>query len=159
MKLYFLRHGLAEDRLTWQREDSLRPLTAAGVKTMGKEAELIASLGLDPAIILTSPYTRCYQTAEIIAQRLGQVGKLVCDHRLAPGFGPGELQEILAEYSKAGAILLVGHEPDISETVSFITGGSRIVFKKGGLARIDLHSFSELMGVLVWLIPPRLLAK
>jgi phosphohistidine phosphatase len=159
MKLYFLRHGLAEDRLTWNKDDALRPLTAAGEKAMGREADLIASLELDFSVILTSPYTRCQQTAEIVARRLDRLNQVVPDRRLSPGFGPQELKEILAAYSQAKAILLVGHEPDFSETISSITGGSRIVFKKGGLARVDLDNPTDLNGVLVWLIPPRLLAK
>ncbi len=159
MKLYFLRHGLAEDRLTWKTDDALRPLTAEGGKAMAKEADLIASLDLGISVILTSPYMRCRQTAEIVARRLGLLDKVEPDQRLAPGFGSQELQEILAAHSQTKAILLVGHEPDFSETVSSITGGSQIVFKKGGLARVDLGNPPDLDGVLVWLIPPRLLAK
>jgi phosphohistidine phosphatase len=52
--------------------------------------------------------------------------------------------------------MLVGHEPDFSETIRALIGGGRVVCKKGGLARVDLLSdAATLSGQLVWLIPPK----
>jgi phosphohistidine phosphatase len=55
--------------------------------------------------------------------------------------------------------MLVGHEPDFSETISQVTGGSRVVVKKGGLACVQLDDPASLRGTLVWLIPPKFLAR
>jgi hypothetical protein len=42
----------------------------------------------------------------------------------------------------------------MSDTVGELTGG-QVVMKKGGLARVDIHSRAPLRGALVWLIAPR----
>jgi len=157
MRVYFLRHGQAVARGEWNGEDSTRPLTEAGAEILGREAEAMKRLGLGLDVIITSPYVRAVQTAEIVAERLEMRGRLMRDDRLAPGFGARRLVEILRENEMAGALLLVGHEPDFSETIGDLTGG-RVACKKGGLARVDLPDHAARRGVLAWLIPPGVLA-
>jgi phosphohistidine phosphatase len=159
MILYFLRHGLAGDRETWVGDDALRPLTKKGENSLAAIADTLFELGLGIDLILTSPYVRAYQTAMIVAKRLQKMDVLVQDNRLAPGFGLTELTETLKDYKDAKAILLVGHEPDFSETVSVLIGGGRLVFKKAGLARVDLSSQTPPKGELIWLLPPKVLEK
>jgi len=158
MILYFLRHGQAGDRAEWKEDDTLRPLTKRGEESIVREAETIVQLDLRLEVIITSPLTRARQTAELVAKPLLLGDKLVEDARLAPGFGTKQLGEILGDYPKAGAVLLVGHEPDFSNTISALTGGSRLGLKKGGLVRVDLLPDQDpLAGELVWLIPPKVL--
>jgi phosphohistidine phosphatase len=154
MILYFLRHGIAEERETWTTDDALRPLTKKGENKLGDLADLLLKLEFQPDLIVTSPYRRAEQTAELIARRLGAMDRLVEDRRLEPGFGPAELAEIVRDNPGLNSMLLVGHEPDFSETVSNLIGGGRLVFKKAGLARVDLYSQLPLRGELVWFIPP-----
>jgi len=52
-------------------------------------------------------------------------------------------------------VMLVGHEPSFSEVIGAITGGSLVVCKKGSLARVDLTDRDRLLGLLVWLLPPK----
>jgi phosphohistidine phosphatase SixA len=85
--------------------------------------------------------------------------ELVQDVRLSPGFDAAFLEEILRERRDSKAILFVGHEPDFSQVVSALIGGGHLLFKKAGLARVDLLRQSPLEGVLVWFFPPRLLVK
>jgi phosphohistidine phosphatase len=158
MKLYFLRHGLAGDSREWKGDDFARPLTEEGIAKMKRTAETCAKMELDPQLILTSPLIRAYQTAEIIAKRLKLQDKLVEDERLGSQFGIKFLAEILAGHSKADSLMLVGHEPGMSETVSQLIGGGRIDFKKGALACVQLDDAKSLRGALVWLIPPKVLA-
>ena len=80
MKLLFLRHGLA-DRSAWSGSDYERPLTPRGKERMRAEAETIASLDLGLDAILTSPLTRASQTAEIVADQLGLLDRLIEDDR------------------------------------------------------------------------------
>ena len=155
--IYFLRHGLA-DRSEWSGDDYQRPLTAGGVAQMTREAKTIAHLKLGVDLILTSPLARAQQTADIVAGALDMRDRLVADRRLAPGFGAGALQEMMREYPGHGTFMVVGHEPDFSETISALIGGGRIVCKKGGLARVDLPADDSPNGELVWLVPPGILA-
>ena len=157
MKLYFLRHGLAGDSREWKGDDFARPLTEEGIAKMRRTADTCAKMELDLQLILTSPLIRAYETAEIIARQLKMLDKLVRDERLGVRFGTKFLAEILAEHSNAASLMLVGHEPGMSETVSQLIGGGRINFKKGTLAYVQLDDAKSLRGELVWLIPPKLL--
>ncbi len=159
MKLYFLRHGLAWDREEWKGTDDQRPLTEEGKKRMERVAATLAGLDLELKGILTSPLVRAHQTASIVASALRLKDKLVVDNRLGPGFGKDSLAAILKDHEASEELMLVGHEPGMSETVSALIGGGRIVCKKGGLACVNLADPSSLKGNLLWLIPPRILAS
>jgi phosphohistidine phosphatase len=154
MFLYFLRHGVAEERETWSADDALRPLTKKGESKLNDLADLLKKIDFQTDLIVTSTYRRAEQTAEIIARRLESLDRLVEDRRLEPGFGPAELTEIVRDHPGVQSMLLVGHEPDFSETVSNLIGGGRLVFKKGGLAKVEVFSQLPLRGELAWLIAP-----
>jgi len=157
--LFFLRHGQAGSRGDWHGDDTQRPLTAEGKKRMAQEAAGIRALGLSLDLIISSPLVRAYQTAQIVAKAQGTGIGLVRDARLQPGFGPTHLAAILEEHGRAQGLMLVGHEPDFSETIGHVTGGSRVVMKKGGLACVQLDDPASLQGTLVWLIPPKVLER
>lgn len=159
MKLYFLRHGLAWDRQDWEADDSERPLTGEGRRRMEQIAATIAGLALELDSILTSPLVRAVQTASIVAAALHAKDKLVVNDRLGPGFGSGPLAAILRDHAGSKSFMLVGHEPGMSETISALIGGGRIVCKKGGLACVRLIEAPSLQGELLWLIPPRFMAQ
>ena len=155
MQLYFLRHGLA-DWPDWDpAQDHLRPLTKDGLKKMKAEAKALARLGLQFDAILSSPYTRAVQTADIVAEQLGL--EVVEDERLAPGFNLERLNEIVTRYPTAQVLLLVGHEPTFSSTITTLIGGGRLTLKKGALARVEITSFEPLSGELLWLLQPKTL--
>lgn len=157
MKLYFLRHGLAGERSEWKEDDAKRPLTEEGKEKIQGVAATIAKWDLDLDMIITSPYVRSFQTAEIVAHKLRLLDKLAEDDRVAYGFDADKLAKILAAYPKANALMFVGHEPDFSETISRLIGGGHIVMKKGGLACIDLPDPKTMQGELLWLVPPKLM--
>ena len=159
MILYFLRHGVAGSREEWKGDDALRPLTKKGMKNMVSQAKTIDEMDLKLDLIITSPLARAFQTADIVADELDMGEKLVQDERLGPGFSSDDLVEVLQSYPEASNILLVGHEPDFSQTISALIGGSRLVVKKGGLARVDVINADPLQGELVWLLPPRAMIR
>src|SRR5512143_4204465 len=138
MILYFLRHGQAGSREEWKGDDALRPLTKKGMKNMVSQAKWMKEMALDLDLIVTSPLARAFQTADIGADELKIGEKLMQDDRLSPGFNIDDLAQVLQNYPNANNIMLVGHEPDFSQTVSALIGGCRLVVKKGGLARIDV---------------------
>jgi phosphohistidine phosphatase len=157
LSLYFLRHGQAGNRTEWHGDDSKRPLTVDGTHRMGREAAALKRLKLSLDLVISSPLVRAYQTAEIVARALGAPTKLITDERVGLGFGPEQLAAIVAEHRKAKRVMLVGHEPDFSETISQVTGGGRLMMKKGALAYVEIEDPASLEGVLVWLIPPKAL--
>lgn len=165
MQLYFLRHAQAEQRETWKGDDFDRPLTQKGKDRLARSAAKFSDLGVKPDAIITSPLKRAYSTARIAADQMDLASSLYKDDRLSPGFNLEKLAGILADHPNAQSVMLVGHEPDFSETIQALTGG-RVVCKKGGLARVDLYpgasvadgEGSSLRGELLWLIPPKILA-
>jgi phosphohistidine phosphatase len=155
MKLYFLRHGIA-DWPDWDpARDHERPLTKDGMKKMKEQAKALADLDVKIDAVLSSPYTRAYQTADIVAGKMGLEVKT--EPRLAPGFNVDKLAEIVAAFADDQALLLVGHEPTFSMVIAELSGGGRVQMKKGALARVDVNR--ELQGELVWLLQPKILTR
>jgi phosphohistidine phosphatase len=153
MDLYFLRHGEA-DWPDWQKSDDERPLTKRGKKEMHEVAKFLKRVKARPDLIVTSPLPRASQTAEIAAEHL----KVKCckDKLLAPGFGRQELERVLKKYPEE-SVMVVGHEPDFSQTISQLTGAS-IKFSKAGIALVELDR-SWQNGRLLWLFPPKIAKK
>ena len=157
MRCYFLRHGIAADREEWRGPDADRPLTDDGRKRMIREAKTMAALELGLDVIVTSPLVRAKQTAAIVAAKLDLRDRLVEDGDAGLDFDRGRLARILKKHPSADAVMLVGHEPSMSETLGDLIGGARIDFKKGSLACVDLDEPSSLHGVLLWVLPPKVL--
>jgi phosphohistidine phosphatase len=152
MKLYFLRHGVAFEREDWNGEnDELRPLTKAGKKAMKREAKRMAKWEMSFDTIVTSPLVRAYDTAKITAKAL-EIDFTV-NNLLKPGFNKNSIEPLLAQYSHAEHLVLVGHEPDFSSVIAELTGGD-VVMKKGGLACVELTNKDSWHGQLVWLLTP-----
>jgi phosphohistidine phosphatase len=155
MRLYLFRHGPAGSRAEWEGPDGERPLTPEGRTVVERMCRTMAKAGITVDAVLTSPLVRARQTAEIAAQALDVPNRLVDDDRLVHGFDREGLATILADWPRAEALMLVGHEPDFSSTVAELTGGA-VVIKKAGLVRVDLDE-TTLRGELVWLVAPRIL--
>jgi phosphohistidine phosphatase len=153
MEIYFLRHGEA-DWPNWKKSDDERPLTKRGKKEMGEVGAFLKRAKVRPDLIVTSPLPRAAQTAEIAAKHL----KVKCreDKLLAPGFSKNELERLLKKYP-AESLMLVGHEPDFTETIFALTRGS-LKLSKAGIALVDLDR-SWRNGRLLWLVPPKLMRK
>jgi phosphohistidine phosphatase len=158
MELYFLRHGEAGKKDEWDGDDAERPLSKDGIARMKQEASAIAGLDLGLELIVTSPLVRARQTADIVARELHLRESLVIDDRLAPGFGRDALVQVLKKHAGRTSLMLVGHDPDFSETIAACIGGGRVECKKGGFARVDIDDPASLRGTLIWLVPPRVLA-
>ncbi len=157
MKCYFLRHGIAVEPQSWSGTDFNRPLTREGRERLEREAKAIEGLQLDLECIVTSPLLRAKQTAEIVAQRLALRRKIVEDPRLAGGFNLERLAAILSAQPGDAGILLVGHEPSMSLTIGRAIGGGSLELKKAALAGVEIEDRASGSGVLLCLIPPKVL--
>ena len=154
MRIYFLRHGEA-DWPDWQGPDDERPLTKKGKKELKRVAEFLAGHEIEPDIILSSPLPRAAQTAEIVADELDL--EVTSEPALAPGFDSTQLAELLKQ-AAGQDVMLVGHEPGLSEAVSTLTG-AQIKLSKAGLVRVDLDDPNQLHGQLIWLLSPKLMKE
>lgn len=116
---------------------------------------------LDPAIdlVLTSPLVRARHTAEILMAGLSPTPALEVLDTLAPGHTPADVAGVLESHASRRAVALVGHEPDLGVLGGWLIGSHEpLVFKKGGIARIDVPAFPPGRdGQLVWLATPKML--
>ena len=161
MELYILRHGIAVERGTpGYKKDSDRPLTPEGEDKMRQIADAMRGMDLKFDLILSSPFARAEQTANIVAGELDE--EVTFTKYLEPG---GNALELIGEINdeKPQRVLLVGHEPDLSSFISvLITGGSEatIDLKKGGLCKLttDKLVFGQ-CATLNWLLTPKQLRQ
>ena len=145
-----LRHGKA-DWPDWDKSDDERPLTKEGKREMRRIAQFLREMNVAPALILSSPLPRAFQTAEIAAGELGI--QLQEEATLRPGFTAAKARALLKRHDGA-VLMLVGHEPDVSGVIRALTGGI-VKLGKGGIARIDVEDDAS-AGRLIWLIPPKI---
>jgi phosphohistidine phosphatase len=158
MELYLLRHAIAEDHSSSGR-DADRALTEEGRVKLHRVLKRAASAGVSPSLIISSPYKRALETAEIAASALHYEGEILRSGSLIPDSSPPSVWSEIRSHHHEEAILLAGHEPLFSATVAFLLGSSHamVEFKKAALVRIDLHGFgAEPQGVLQWMLTPKL---
>jgi phosphohistidine phosphatase len=161
MNLYFMRHGVAVDRADSGAgsDDRERQLTPKGIKRMNKAAKGLATLSLSFERILTSPLERARQTAKIVAQILQLEDRVEEIEQLSPEQSAQDLLSGLVVYSGKKEILLVGHEPQLSSTISVLlsgTSGAVIRLKKGGLCCLQVDGLPPRdSAVLHWALTPK----
>ncbi len=117
MKLYIVRHAAAIER-TADIPEEQRYLTPEGRDFIRKTARTMLPKKVNPDLILTSPLIRSVQTADILAETLSYEGSLQVTDELAPGFGMAELRKVLDTFPAVHELVLVGHEPDLSQVIS-----------------------------------------
>jgi len=164
MNIYLLRHGLAVDPGTpGFAKDANRPLIPKGERRLWQVAEAMQALGLSFDLILSSPYVRARQTAEIVAEALRARKSLETSADLAPGGSMKGLLEFLTRLKpRPNNVLLVGHEPYLSGLISLLVCGEEILsveMKKGGLAKLSAESLEPgRCATLEWLLTPKQMA-
>lgn len=164
MKIYLIRHSNAvEPGTPGYEDDSLRPLTEKGRDKMKDIASALKGLDVNPNLIVSSPYVRAQQTAEILAKVLKYKQELTFSDALVPmGNADHIIGEINEKYT-VDELVLVGHEPCLSVLIGTLIAGNpelAINIKNGGvccLSSDDLHT--ERKAVLEWVLTPKLLTK
>lgn len=157
MTIYVFRHGVAEDSGP-DGSDASRRLTAKGVAKLRGVLERAREAGVSPQYILTSPYTRALETAKLAKEILGFEEDLIETDVLVPYRGAVEVWEEILLYRDAGELMVVGHNPLLSDFVRMLTGagGRGVGIKKGAIARVEVPSLSgPPRGALTWLLTAR----
>lgn len=161
MNLYLIRHAIAEEESP-SGEDSQRELTDKGAKKMRIIAKGLRTLGVEFDLILSSPYIRAVQTAEILSEVFKKKKFVLSDHLMPAGDMDLLIAEINEKYT-VDSLAVVGHEPYLSTLVSLLTAGGapvEMTFKKGGVCYLstdDLHHTHK--ATLEWLLTPGVLVE
>lgn len=165
MNLYIIRHAIAVDEGTPEYEqDSERPLTDKGRKKMRQIARSLRNLGVEFDLILSSPYVRARETAEILADVFKMKKKIAFSESLIPMADPELLIPEFNEKYSVDSLALVGHEPHLSALIGILTTENTkldITLKKGGVCYLeadDLHH-DDHRATLEWLLTPGILME
>ena len=160
MRIYILRHGIAEDAAR-ASSDAARALTADGKQRLRLVLGRAREAGVRPSIILTSPLKRALETAEMAATVLDVKRGLVTTNALAPSSTPQRVwNEIRAQ--RTDRVLIAGHEPLLSQVVGFLLRcpALQLDLKKGALVSLDVDAGeSGPSGTLKWVLTPKLAGR
>ena len=161
MQVILVRHGTAEDfEIGSSRPDSDRQLTQEGRNQIKQVAEGLHRIVDNVDVVATSPYIRAVQTAEILSKEFDKEAAQEVD-ALKSGTGPEVMTEWLAAQDPEATVVLVGHEPDFSILLAYLTTndcGGYAKLSKAGVCLIDCPSAPAMSkGKLVWLVTPAVL--
>jgi phosphohistidine phosphatase len=163
MDLYIVRHGIAIDREDPKcPPDPERYLTEEGIEKTKQVAKGVASLGVTADLLLSSPYVRATQTAEIFANALEYPKqKIRRTDLLLPGADPSMLFRELAKDKHSSSVFLFGHAPQLDEILAaaFAFKHNITALKKAGVAALKLKRVSPPSAELLWVGTPRLLRR
>jgi len=167
LDLYLLRHGDSGKRMAVAAGGNTGdvPLTIVGREEIAIIARSTKDLNLKFSAIVTSPLKRAVQTAKIIAKVLAMEKGISIWNELAPEGNRSQLYNRLNQDTRESSILMIGHEPYLSNMMydmifqkNRVTQLGRINLKKAGLAKIRVISLTpNISGELRWLLTPRIL--
>ena len=162
MNLYIIRHAIAAEEEP-SGDDSQRALTDKGGKKMRQIAKGLRTLGVEFDVILSSPYLRSQETAEILADIFKMKKQIALSDNLVPMGDPDLLIAEINEKYSVDSLAIVGHEPYLTTLISLLIGKGvpvDVELKKGGVCRLstdDLHHSRH--ATLEWLFTPGVLVE
>ena len=158
MNLYLIRHAIAVEEY---EDDTQRPLTDKGRKKMRQIAKGLRALGVEFDLILSSPYIRAAETAEIVADVFKMKKDVQFSENLVPMGDPGLLIAEMNEKYSVNSVAIVGHEPFLTALIGLLVSDNAnvdITLKKGGVCSLsadDLHHTRK--ATMDWLLTPGIL--
>ena len=158
MQIYLLRHGIAEDARAGQ-PDAERPLTDEGREKLRRVLKRARAADVSPSLILSSPYRRAVETAEVAKTVFGYGGDVVHSRALVPEASPVDLWAEIRTHKDERSVLLSSHEPLMSSTAAFLLDCPALMvdMKKAALVRVDCERFGPRPKcVLKWMLTPGL---
>jgi phosphohistidine phosphatase len=157
MIVYFVRHASAGHHLANPAQDEKRSLDEQGIEQCTQVGRALAAMDVHVDAAISSPLKRATQTASLVANEIGFDGKLQRTPALRPDAQMDSFRELLERNAKLEAIAVFGHNPSLSQFLSFLISDgnseSSVDLKKGAVARVDLSGGS---GTLKWVVTPKI---
>jgi phosphohistidine phosphatase len=158
MRIYLLRHGIAEDA-GGRIPDFKRELTGEGRKKLNAVLRMARRAGVQPELVVTSPLVRAVQTAEMAREVLQVEAPVQETHVLEPESSPRQVWGELSGLRNLDSVLLAGHEPLLSSLTAYLLGAPslQLHMAKAAMVAIEIESFrGEPHGILRWMVTPKL---
>ena len=111
--------------------------------------------GIRPELIVTSPFARASETAEIVSEVFELAQSPTIEPLLQPGTKPDRLRVVLRTHIDLGSVLIVGHEPSLNHLISSLCGSRQPLLKKAGVAEVSIDREEPRHGRLTWLAEPK----
>lgn len=164
MDIFILRHGKAEERSQNITSDAKRRLTEVGKRDLECIGKAIKNLEVEFDYVVSSPLVRAKQTAEIALKHVKSKKKSITIwNELKPEINVTQTIKKLATMRPTSSVLLVGHEPHLTNLISKIISGTESVdisLKKGGFVHIRGSSQkTQVLGSLRSIMTPKQLKK
>src|SRR5688500_3808192 len=157
VELYLLRHSDAGDPDAWPGDDADRPLSEKGRRQAESLGRFLAARGVSFDTILSSPKVRAMETAQLVAESVK--ADVTADDRLGERLDVDDLAAVI-EDAGVRRLLVVGHDPDLSDLCATLSGAAYLPLQKGALARLDLSlPLQPAGGCLRWLLPPGVVSE
>ena len=160
MIVYFLRHASANQHKILPKHDDLRPIDELGKQQCHEVGRALVALGVKVEAVISSPLTRAIQTAELAVTELGYKDRIVISEALRPEANFDQFHDLLTHHSDSKAIMVVGHNPSITEFLLHLMTGNDpsdcVDFKKGAVAKVEVQGER---GVLHWLLTPKMASR
>ena len=159
MNLFILRHASAGLKRLNPILDVKRPLDKDGKAQCLQLAHVLNALKLNFDLVVSSPLKRAQQTAQLVATETGYEQKLLISNALAPGATFAQFQRLLRDCAPYENVLVVGHNPNITQFLGHLLGvgthddpattPARIRLRKGSLARVNLTRGTAILQSLI----------
>jgi phosphohistidine phosphatase len=157
MIIYFLRHASAGEHLANPKKDEKRALDKEGIEQCGYVGRALAALEAQVDVIVSSSLKRATQTASLVGNEMGYEGKLQIETGLRPEATFSDFRKLLEKYARQEAIMVVGHNPNLSQFLGAIISDSgceaSVELKKGAVAKVEMRRST---GTLQWCLTPKL---
>lgn len=160
MRLVIFRHGIAQDRDDPKSPpDPERRLTAEGIQKTRAAARGLRALEAVPDAVLTSPYRRARETADLVVSALRLKVEVQETDALLPDAEPQALLKALAKLKGADTVVVTGHAPHVDDFLARSLGcpGPVTELKKAGAACLEVNPHSARRAKLLWLVEPKVL--
>jgi phosphohistidine phosphatase len=161
MLLLLIRHANAGERdpAQWP-DDTQRPLTDKGRKVQRDVSRFLRKRDLAPTLVLTSPWLRALQTAEIVVEAARVAQPPVPCEPLAEDPDLVRLADFVGRQPPEAIVALVGHSPWMEELAGLLldgaAGGLRVDFPKSGVMGIDVEGMTPGEGELRFFVRPKM---
>ncbi|MFP4379304.1 MAG: phosphohistidine phosphatase SixA [Candidatus Sumerlaeia bacterium] len=156
MFICVMRHGDAEPKGVLYPQDALRPLSDAGRDQVAWVAAGLYALDARFDTIISSPYLRARQTAEIMADGLDHHGPILFEEYMLGEALPQNTAREIAALHTEGPVLLVGHLPHVNRLLAYFIShddSTKISMQTASIAWVQATSPTSRAGILHWLVP------
>ena len=146
-ELVLMRHGLALSATeSGPRGDAGRELSPEGKIQIAVSSKRLKELGFSPGIIISSPFLRALETADIAAEYFPAAKRAIEPALVCAASTIDILNAITAAASAEPSVLVIGHQPTLSLMCSHLLKANSLPLSTGGFAYLKFPYDPDLSG-------------